>query len=130
MGTKNDPGKFDCYAALDPNEPHFVLRSTDKLAPGLVRVWTALRENNPIGALDEFTTLVKTAEWYENPNRDKLGEALNCAAAMEDWRESPKCTNHPERVSRTNLDGDELCQECADAWVRGEGQSAADDDRP
>lgn len=35
------------------------------------------------------------------------------------------CTNHPDRASRTNLDGDELCQECADAWVRGEGEHAA-----
>lgn len=38
----------------------------------------------------------------------------------------PTCANHPDRVSRTNLDGDELCQEYADAWVRGEGQAAAD----
>jgi hypothetical protein len=37
----------------------------------------------------------------------------------------PGCVNHPNRPSRTNLDGDELCQECADAWVRGEGQHAA-----
>lgn len=35
------------------------------------------------------------------------------------------CVNHPDRPTRTNLDGDELCQECADAWVRGEGESAA-----
>src|SRR5688572_19842838 len=35
------------------------------------------------------------------------------------------CANHPDRASRTNLDGDELCQECADAWVRGEGEHAA-----
>ena len=31
------------------------------------------------------------------------------------------CVNHPDRPVRTNLDGDDLCQECADAWVRGEG---------
>jgi hypothetical protein len=38
---------------------------------------------------------------------------------------APVCVNHLDRVSRTNLDGEELCQECADAWVRGEGDHAA-----
>lgn len=35
------------------------------------------------------------------------------------------CVNHPDAVAVTNLDGDQLCQECADAWVRAEGQWAA-----
>ena len=34
----------------------------------------------------------------------------------------PGCVNHEDRVRVTNLDGDNLCQECADAWVRAEGQ--------
>lgn len=33
----------------------------------------------------------------------------------------PKCTYHLDRHSIVNLDGDELCGECADNWVRGEG---------
>lgn len=40
------------------------------------------------------------------------------------------CANHPRRPSRINLDGDELCQECADAWVRGEGLFALEDEMP
>lgn len=36
------------------------------------------------------------------------------------------CVNHPDRAVRTNLDGDDLCQECADAWARGEGDAAAE----
>lgn len=44
----------------------------------------------------------------------------------EEGNAMPMCAHHPDRVSRTNLDGDELCQECADAWVRGEGQAAAE----
>lgn len=35
------------------------------------------------------------------------------------------CANHRFRASRVNLDGDELCQECATAWARGEGEHAA-----
>ena len=34
----------------------------------------------------------------------------------------PGCVNHDDRARVTNLDGDNLCQECADAWVRAEGQ--------
>jgi hypothetical protein len=37
---------------------------------------------------------------------------------------APMCVNHPDRASRVNLDSEELCQECADAWVRGEGMAA------
>ena len=38
---------------------------------------------------------------------------------------APKvCVNHPDRPSVTNLDNEELCKECADAWVRGEGDAA------
>lgn len=39
----------------------------------------------------------------------------------------PPCINHPGRVSVTNLDSEDLCKECADAWVRGEGASQARD---
>lgn len=35
------------------------------------------------------------------------------------------CVNHPERKARTLLDHDALCQECADAWVRGERDEEA-----
>ena len=34
------------------------------------------------------------------------------------------CVNHPDRPVRVNLDGDDLCQECADAWARAEGHAA------
>ena len=34
----------------------------------------------------------------------------------------PGCVNHDDRARVTNLDGDNLCQECADAWCRAEGQ--------
>lgn len=35
------------------------------------------------------------------------------------------CIRHPSRPSRVNLDGEDLCQDCANAWVRSEGQHAA-----
>lgn len=53
---------------------------------------------------------------------ETAGDAITRAA-------QPTCVNHPARASRTNLDGDDLCQECADIWVRGEGQAAFDADQ-
>src|ERR1044072_2239185 len=44
LGTKNNPGKFDCYANADPDEPMFVLLGRDKHAPTLVWLWSTLRE--------------------------------------------------------------------------------------
>ncbi len=67
MGTKNNPGKFDCYANAEPDEPMFVLLGRDKHAPLLVRLWTMLRDQ-------------------EGESIEKLTEALTCADAMQLWR--------------------------------------------
>lgn len=69
MGTKNNPGHFDCYDNADPDEPMFVLLGRDAMAPSLVREW---------------------AEWrMKNGERaDKVLEALTCADAMEAWRKT------------------------------------------
>ena len=67
MGTKNNPGAFDCYANADPDEPMFVLLGRDKMAPPLVEQWALARE-----------------ESGEDPA--KVAEARDCAQAMRDWQ--------------------------------------------
>jgi hypothetical protein len=76
MGTKENPGQIDCYGAAAPDEPIFVLRASDELAPIVVRVW---------------------AELYKGVKRDltpkqamKFSEAHTCAAAMERYREKKR----------------------------------------
>lgn len=69
MGTKTNPGKFDCYAAAEPNEPMFILLGRDRHAAAVVRYWVSLR-------IADAPTVTATA---------KLLEALDCAAAMERW---------------------------------------------
>jgi hypothetical protein len=66
VATKNNPGKYDCYANADPDEPLFVLLARDRHAPALVWLWTVLRE------LDR-----------EEP--EKLKEAQECCLAMMQW---------------------------------------------
>lgn len=44
MGTKSNPGPFDCYANAQPDEPLFVLLARDRIGASLVRLWAAVRE--------------------------------------------------------------------------------------
>jgi len=66
MGTKNNPGSFDCYARADADEPMFVLLGRDPDAPILVESWARGRE--AIG---------------EDP--EKVAEARACAHRMRAW---------------------------------------------
>ena len=74
MATKRNPGRFDCYAAADPDEPLFVLRANDPLASALVRDW-AIRYKAHKQALGQYTVKAQA----------KAREALLCAAAMDKW---------------------------------------------
>jgi hypothetical protein len=69
MGTKNNPGAFDCYANAEPDEPIFILRGCDAMAPMLVAIWASMREAQ-----------------CENPQ--KVEEAYDCAEAMRAWAEA------------------------------------------
>jgi hypothetical protein len=66
MGTKNNPGAFDCYANAAADEPMFVLLGRDRHAAGLVRLWALLRAR-------------------EGEDEEKVAEAFCCADAMDQW---------------------------------------------
>lgn len=67
MGTKNNPGKFDCYANAEPDEPMFVLLGRDKHAQLLVKLWADLR-------------------LMDGEDIEKVTEAVRCATAMGQFR--------------------------------------------
>jgi len=73
MGTKNNPGEFDCYEEADPDEPMFVLLARDELAPEIVRLW-AYNYSKKVGI-----------DPKPEQNR-KMNEAYSVADAMEKWR--------------------------------------------
>jgi hypothetical protein len=73
VGTKLDPGEFDCYAKAGPDEPMFILLARDPLAPLLVRLWADLRAQ-------------------AGGNQSQVNEARSCAAAMEMWRHTHDAT--------------------------------------
>lgn len=78
MGTKNDPGEFDCYANAEPDEPMFVLLARDERAAQVVEYWAHLHS-------------------LTSANAEKTTEALQCAVAMREWR---------NRLPRSGVDGD------------------------
>lgn len=79
MGTKNNPGQYDCYANAHPDEPMFVLLGRDPLAGALVRLWCDARDSL-------------------KPGDKKIAEAANCATLMEAW-----CQNAAHRMPERNV---------------------------
>src|SRR5687768_14286082 len=74
MGTKANPGRYDCLAKLDKDEPYFVLVAHDAMAPALVRSWAQLREQQVEQGIKPPSDMAQVAE------------ARQCAAQMEIWR--------------------------------------------
>jgi hypothetical protein len=75
MGTKTEPGRFDCYGAAEPHEPIFILLGRDPVAADLVREWVKRRQAKGEGG-------------------DKIMEALSCASDMDafamEYRNRPR----------------------------------------
>lgn len=72
MGTKRNPGRFDCYANAEPDEPIFVLLGRDAAAGATVREWIANRR----------LLYPKDADTQELAKWD---EAEQCVAAMNSY---------------------------------------------
>lgn len=88
MGTKNNPGKYDCYHNAEPDEPMFILLARDEGAPFAVRFWTIAR--------------YQAIRLSRKPKADlkMIEEAEECAKAMEAWRKAhrPKPKGKGERA--------------------------------
>lgn len=86
MATKDNPGKFDCYANALPDEPMFVLLARDELAPSLVRLWATIRDGAPSHVVDRLVAVAHEIAAAKSPmNQEKFTEAMQCADAMEAW---------------------------------------------
>jgi hypothetical protein len=74
MGTKNEPGKFDCYANAEPDEPMFVLLARDPAAPRAILEWIKVRK----GMIE--TGAKPASDW------PMIDEAVQCVSDMQAWR--------------------------------------------
>jgi hypothetical protein len=70
MGTKLNPGRYDCHAAAKPDEPLFTLLARDKHFACVVGFWAVLRAQ----------------EVAEGADMDKVMEALTVAREGAAWR--------------------------------------------
>lgn len=67
MGTKEYPGKYDCYANAKSDEPMFIFLGRDRDAPDRIDDWALIREDN-------------------GEDSDMVHEARVCAQAMRIYR--------------------------------------------
>ena len=75
MAAKRFERESGCFAAAAEDEPLFVLRSTDELAPAVVRLWAAMYEQQKRAA----------GQWDERRS-EKAKEAIDLAERMEAYR--------------------------------------------
>ena len=111
MGTKRQPGKFDCYAKLEEDEPYFVLRGNDPVGGYLVAAWVHLRAGDlemAISCLGGGLGAMKTfCKPLLLPDNEKSREASACAMAMMDWHIQKRIKAHeavrPEKIAGGKL---------------------------
>ena len=70
MGTKANPGSYDCYSKAEPDEPMFVLLGRDPVAAAAVWLWIQIRKE--MGTTEE----------------PMLDEARACMRALTKWARS------------------------------------------
>ena len=90
MGTKNEPGEFDCYANAEPDEPMFVLLARDASAPASIEEWAEKR------AQDIRDGVKPESDW------PMVKEARECAGAMREWRKRHR-DNYKPVVAKGDL---------------------------
>ena len=74
MGTRNNPGKFDCHARALPDEPLFTVLARDQSAPWMVQQWAYERAREISAGL------------RPESDREMVEEARAVADAMRKWR--------------------------------------------
>jgi hypothetical protein len=77
MGTKNNPGRFDCYTYAEPDEPMFIVLGRDAAGPMAVRAW-----------IDQ-----RIASGKNKPDDQQIVDAREIADAMEQYRASRTALN-------------------------------------
>jgi hypothetical protein len=73
MGTKLNPGRFDCYARALPNEPMFTLLARDPSAPFIIDQWAKQRTADIAQGI------------CPDSDGEKVKEAYECAERMRAW---------------------------------------------
>lgn len=82
MGFKHDD---PCLAAAEEDEPLFILRANDELAPKIVMLWAR-----------EYWNAKRAEGGPTQAQIDKHNEALKIATAMRQWKEDKNAREKTE----------------------------------
>lgn len=85
MGTKNNPGAFDCHDKAEPDEPRFILLGRDKHAPTLLWLWASMREldgEDPAVVKEARECAMDMLKWAAENNRTSVGIGQAAMAAV------------------------------------------------
>ena len=77
MGSKKQPGMFDCYSAALPDEPMFILLARDPDAPVYVRQWASRRAAKVLYRMAPPNDALKVCEALVNAEQMELWRAAN-----------------------------------------------------
>lgn len=109
MGTKNDPGKYDCYSKAEPDEPIFTLRGRDPVGCYLVAAWAALRCNDAEAAKrfmePAVEAMCKSGKGFMTYEHDKIKKAIECSKRMANFLLMHNLTKLEERLRRAAGEG-------------------------
>lgn len=98
MGTKQNPGAFDCYANANVDEPMFIILGRDRHGAITVFHWLALRLTEASFGGKQWDAddvrEMSQREYMKLP--EKYREAWDCANSME--------TYHDEVMKGTRVD--------------------------
>lgn len=108
MGTKNNPGEFDCYANAEPDEPIFILLGRDPVASIVIRIWVSLRDKYYGDSISDddlnkrFEAL-QTADIFEEWAKTKGKDIIK---AKESFRDYAKCPTIDYIADVKNIEND------------------------
>ncbi len=104
MATKSNPGKYDCYAKADMDEPIFTLRAKDPLASFFVAAWVAVMAGDLATAYsrmeDASIALSVSGKGCLPYTDEKSVEAQQCSKSMMIWSELKRIEKIRERLER------------------------------
>jgi len=88
VGTQNNPGKFDCIAKAEGDEPLFTLLGRDPLGAEHVMLWVTLRNKDDHGARRLLEKMIDRANAvpYRRGQSDKILSAIEIAGHMTVFR--------------------------------------------
>ena len=108
MGTKNNPGPYDCYAKLEADEPYFVLRGKDPIGWLIVKLWVRIR-----------TTIALGAGSLPEEYSAKLDEASATAEKMKQWAIGKGTLSTTEKMKQWAIGKGTLSAgTMTDSWIR------------